>query len=250
MAQEFIPAQPRGGDKEAKEFIDQEIIYPEEALNKSIEGIVTLDFIVGSDGLVSNLSVSKPVNNLLEQEARRLFKYLIWQPAIYRGKEVESKRNFSIEFSIKHYKRLCKERGYNAIAVPTVPVDPSGSVHLFRYTDVQPTPIFERKGMTMQDFMIENFRYPENALRMDITGTVKLNFIVEPNGHVSNLMVVDHLGAGCSEEAIRLIKLLHFNPGMVNGQAVRVNMSIPITFGLSTDGSYKVTPAAGGTTFQ
>ena len=249
-AQEFIPAQPRGGDKEAKEFINQEIIYPKEALDKSIEGIVTFDFMINSEGLVKNLTVTKPVNNLLEQEATRLFKYLIWQPAIYRGKAVESKRNFSIDFSVRRYRKLCKERGYTSIPAPALQVDQSGSVYQFRYTDVQPSPVFERPGMDMTDFMKENFHYPENALRMDITGTVRLNFVVEPNGHVSNLMVIDHVGAGCSEEAIRLIKLLHFSPGMVYGQAVRVNMSIPITFGLSTDGSYKVSPAAGGTTFQ
>lgn len=249
-AQEFIAAQPRGGDKEAKEFINQEIIYPEEALEKSIEGIVTFDFIVSSEGLVKNLSVANPVNYLLEQEATRLFKYLIWQPAIYRGKAVESKRVYTIEFSVRRYRKLCKERGYTAIPPSSNPVDPSGSIYLYKYTDIQPTPVFSRPGMNMQDFMMENFHYPENALRMDITGTVRLNFIVETNGHVSNLMVIDHLGAGCSEEALRLVKLLHFNPGIVNGQAVRVNMSIPITFGLSTDGSYKVSPAAGGTTFQ
>jgi periplasmic protein TonB len=250
IAQEFIPPQPRGGEWLAKQFIDEEMMYPIEALNKSVEGDVILDIIVKETGVVDQVSVHSPVNPLLEAEALRIFKILIWQPAQYRGKTVESKATLVIPFSLKHYKRACRERGYKIIELPDIPIDSSGVVYMYKYTDQPPVPVFESKEMNLQTFLAENFVYPDEAYRKNITGVVKLNFIVEPHGHISNLMIVERLGAGCSEEAIRLIKLLRWKPGMKDGKAVRVNISFPVKFGLSTDGNYNVSPAAGGTTFQ
>jgi len=250
IAQESVPPQPRGGNWLVKQFIEEEMIYPEEALKKSIEGDVILDFIVKEQGTVEDLSIREPVDALLEAEALRIFKFIIWQPAIYRGKAIDSKSTLEILFNIKRYKRACRERGYQSFPMPDIPVDSSGSVYQYRYTEKAPVPVFQSDKMNLQLFLAENFSYPEEALRKNITGVVKLNFIIEPHGRISNLMVVQHLGAGCSEEAIRLIKLLHWKPGMRDGKAVRVNVSVPIKFGLSEDGSYKVSPAAGGTTFQ
>jgi outer membrane biosynthesis protein TonB len=249
-AQEFIPAQPRGGEWLAKQFIMEEMVYPPEALNKSLEGNVIFDFIVKEQGSVDQLTFRSHIDPLLENEASRIFKLIIWQPAQYRGKAVESKASIEIPFNLKRYKRACRERGYQTIEIPDIPIDSSGKVYLYKYTDHPPTPVFESKDKNFQSFLAENFVYPDEAFKKNITGIVKLNFIVEPHGHISNLMVIEHLGAGCTEEAIRLIKLLKWTPGLIDGRAVRVNITIPIKFGLANDGNYKVSVPSGGTTFQ
>ncbi|NVO20272.1 MAG: TonB family protein [Bacteroidetes bacterium] len=249
-AQEMIPAQPRGGEWWARQFIDDEMLYPAGALKNSIEGTVVFSFIVTDQGVVKDLNQISKTDPILNTEAMRIFRMMIWQPAQYRGKAVESKVNFEIPFTIKHYKRACRERGYQTIDFPNIPLDTSGIVYQYKYADLPPSPLFESKEMNMQQFLAENFRYPEQALRTNISGVVRLNLIVEPHGHISNLMVVEHLGAGCTEEAIRLVRLIKWKPGIKDGFAVRVSINIPIKFGLSDDGNYKVTPALGGTTFQ
>lgn len=250
FSQELIPAYPRGGERQAREFISEEMIYPDEAISNLTEGTVIFDFIVQEQGLVKNLKVRESVDLLLEKEATRIFTLLFWQPAEYRGKAVESKVSFEIPFNIKQYRRACRNRGYEKSILPDIPIDSSGIVYLYKYTDTQPTPLFQHKEKDLQQFMDRNFSYPDEALRRNITGVVKINFIVEPHGRISNVRVMEHLGAGCSEEAIRLVKLLRWKPGMRDGKAVRVNLTMPITFGLSADGGYKVAPAAGQTTFQ
>lgn len=250
VCQELIPAYPRGGERLVKEFIDEELNYPAEALKQAIEGAVVLDFIVQEQGLVKDLSIQEPVDPLLKKEALRIFNLLIWHPAEFRGKAVESKTSFTINFNIKKYKKACHQRGYESSPLPAIPIDSSGTVYLYRYIDKQPVPVFTKAGMNLQQFLADNFSYPEEALKRNITGIVKLNFVVEPHGRISNLRVIDHVGAGCTEEAIRLVKMLRWSPGMYYGKAVRVNVSMPISFGLSSEGGYRVAPAAGQTTFQ
>ncbi len=248
-AQDIIPAFPKGGNRQASEFIDEEMIYPAEALAKSVEGTVTLDFIVLPQGTVKEVKC-RSLNPFLEAEALRIFSLIVWEPAQYRGKAVESKVSFQVPFSIRHYYKVCKKRGYTSIDFPPMPVDSSGKIYQYKNTDQAPVPVFKDKNMNVQIFLAENFVYPDEALKRNITGVVKVNFIVEPHGRISNVNVVDFVGAGCSEEAVRLIKALRWKPGVRDGKAVRVNMSFPITFGLSADGNYKVTPAAGGISFQ
>lgn len=250
LSQEFTPAEPRGGERLVRDFIDEEMVYPAKALQASVEGTVTFDFVVQEQGQIRDLEVREPVDPLLKTEASRIFALILWQPAQYRGKSIESKVEFEIPFSVKHYRKACRNRGYEMTELPSVPIDSSGTIYLYRYTDTPPAPLFNKNEMNLAKFMAENFTYPEEALRRNITGEVKVNFIVEPHGRISNIRIVNFLGAGCTEEAIRLVKLLRWKPGMKNGKAVRVSVTIPITFGLSSDGGYNVSPAAGQTTFQ
>lgn len=74
--------------------------------------------------------------------------------------------------------------------------------------------------------------YPEIARNAGIEGRVILQFIVEPDGSVSNPVVVRGIGGGCDEEALRVVSEAVFTPGRQRGEPVRVKMSLPITFDL------------------
>jgi len=55
-------------------------------------------------------------------------------------------------------------------------------------------------------YLEENLQYPQEAIKNGISGTVKLSFVVKPDGAFENLRIKKSLGFGCDEEAIRLIK--------------------------------------------
>ena len=63
-------------------------------------------------------------------------------------------------------------------------------------------------------------------------GRVILQFIVDENGNVTEPAVVRGIGAGCDEEALRVVREAKFKPGKQRGKAVKVKMSLPITFKL------------------
>lgn len=56
------------------------------------------------------------------------------------------------------------------------------------------------------NWISDNLRYPAEAKKKRIQGIVKVTFIVEEDGSLSDLKVAEGLGSGCDEEALRLIK--------------------------------------------
>ena len=83
-------------------------------------------------------------------------------------------------------------------------------------------------------FLNKNLRFPSAAQEEGISGKVILSFIIEKDGHLSNIAVDRPAGHGFDEEALRVLKLAKaWKPGMQNGQPVRVKYSIPINFQLS-----------------
>ena len=77
-------------------------------------------------------------------------------------------------------------------------------------------------------------KYPSQARRMGVEGRVYLQFVVDRDGSVTDIKAVKGIGAGCEEEAVRVMKTVpKFKPGKQRGKPVRVRMSLPIVFKLA-----------------
>jgi protein TonB len=82
-----------------------------------------------------------------------------------------------------------------------------------------------------QKFLQRNIHYPPQASEAGVQGKVFLSFIVEMDGHLSNITVEHGAGSGLDEEAVRVLKLAPaWKPGIQNGHKVRVKYTIPINF--------------------
>lgn len=77
-------------------------------------------------------------------------------------------------------------------------------------------------------------RYPDRALRANIQGRVYVQFVVNERGEVENPRVMRGIGGGCDEEAVRVIKMAKFVPGMQRGRPVRVQYNLPVIFTIRT----------------
>ncbi len=75
-----------------------------------------------------------------------------------------------------------------------------------------------------------NVRYPEMAMRAQISGRVIVQFVVNERGEVENPQVVRGIGGGCDEEAVRVVSQAKFVPGHQRGRPVRVQYSVPVVF--------------------
>lgn len=76
-------------------------------------------------------------------------------------------------------------------------------------------------------------KYPEIARKAGVEGRVIVQFVVDENGNVQDPAVVRGIGAGCDQEAVRAVSQAKFTPGKQRGNAVKVKMSLPITFRLN-----------------
>ncbi|WP_162910838.1 TonB family protein [Hymenobacter oligotrophus] len=101
------------------------------------------------------------------------------------------------------------------------------------YTVVEQQPYF-RGGMdAMWEYLGQNLRYPEEALRQRIEGKVFVNFVVSETGTLENVTVVKGPHPLLNDEAVRVIKLMPaWEPGRQVGRAVPVSYNLPITFRL------------------
>ncbi len=101
------------------------------------------------------------------------------------------------------------------------------------FTVVEQMPEFPGGQAAMMNFIATNIRYPPMARESGIQGRVFVNFVVEPDGSVTNVNVLRGIGGGCDEEAIRVVQAMpKWTPGRQRGRAVRVSFNLPVRFTL------------------
>ena len=81
-------------------------------------------------------------------------------------------------------------------------------------------------------FVAENIRYPDQALKDGVEGTVYLEYTVDNVGTVANEVVIHGIGYGCDEEALRLVRLLKYDPVKNRGVRMKSKMKTRIRFEL------------------
>lgn len=103
---------------------------------------------------------------------------------------------------------------------------------IFDIVEDQPTP---PGGMSaFYKYVGKSMKYPNQARRMGIEGRVFVQFVVDKAGNLTNVKAIKGIGAGCDEEAVRVLKnAARWKPGKQRGRPVKVRMILPITFKLS-----------------
>lgn len=82
-------------------------------------------------------------------------------------------------------------------------------------------------------YLGKTLKYPSQARRMGVEGKVYVQFVVEKDGALTDIKIVKGIGAGCDEEAERVVKeAKKWKPGKQRGRPVRQRMVIPIIFKL------------------
>ena len=94
-------------------------------------------------------------------------------------------------------------------------------------------PEFPGGDQALFDFVSKNVVYPEEAKDKEIAGRVLVSFVVEKDGSIGEVKVVQGIGGGCDEEAVRVVKAMpKWKPGKDKGKPVRVSYVMPFTFKL------------------
>ena len=98
---------------------------------------------------------------------------------------------------------------------------------------VEEMPEYPGGDKKLLEYVAKSVKYPQIARESGIQGRVFVNFVIEPDGSVSNVKVLRGIGGGCDEEAVRVIKsMAKWKPGKQRGKAVRVTYTLPVNFKL------------------
>ena len=84
-----------------------------------------------------------------------------------------------------------------------------------------------------RDWVQKQLRYPQIALENNITGRVTLQFVIEKDGRLTSIKVLQSPDSSLSKEAIRVVSSSpKWSPGMQRNQPVRVRYQLPVNFQL------------------
>ena len=123
--------------------------------------------------------------------------------------------------------------GTNASETPKEP-HPQKTTQTKIHDAVEEMPEFNGGQLAMMEFLMNNMKYPQAAVKAKQQGKAIVGFVVRKDGTVSDVHITKSAGhTVLDEEAIRVVKAMPaWKPGKQKGEPVNVKYSVPITFKL------------------
>ncbi|TXF90663.1 energy transducer TonB [Neolewinella aurantiaca] len=161
-----------------------------------------------------------------------------WTPGRQAGNPVRVQFNLPVRFKMADHE------------FPPPPPPPKAD-EVIRAEDLERIPLFpgcedlgtyeeqkECADQKMVEFIYYNTHYPPLARENEVEGTAVISFVIEKDGRIGEIKIMENPGAGTGEEALRVFKLfnekgLKFNPLGSSGRAVRVLVHFPVNFSLN-----------------
>lgn len=86
----------------------------------------------------------------------------------------------------------------------------------------------------MSNYLGTHISYPKKAIKKDIEGTVRVMFVVEPDGQLTNLRVVSKPLLYLDDEALRVVRSmpLWIPAKLPDGEKVAILHVLPVKFKL------------------
>lgn len=101
------------------------------------------------------------------------------------------------------------------------------------FTAVEQMPQFPGGESALMQYISKNIKYPPVAMENGIQGRVVVQFVVTKTGKIGEVKIARGKDPDLDKEAMRVVKSLpDFIPGKMNGQAVNVWYTLPVTFKL------------------
>lgn len=97
----YLEAEPAEGYPNLYDYFAREIRYPAEALKDSIQGIVSVSFLIDQEGKPVQIKILNSLGPAFDKEAQRLIENMpAWKSATLNGKPVAAKISLPFTFEI------------------------------------------------------------------------------------------------------------------------------------------------------
>jgi len=141
--------------------------------------------------------------------------------------EVEIEEKIEVNFDVD----VQEETVIEEVVIAEAPVEEKAD-QIFDVVETQPNPPGGMSGWNQ--YLSKNLKYPTQARRMGIEGTVIVVFVINLDGSIQDVDILRGIGGGCDEEAVRVVENApKWEPGKQRGRPVRTRMRLPIRFKLS-----------------
>ena len=186
---------------------------------------------IDKNGQASDYMVKSSFSEEASSIAIALVKTILWHPAMHSGLTIDCDYQYTVDFNAKSYKRYWKR--HERVTVPlTLEADNSNKVYEDYHQLDEPAKAYFADGGNIGTYFAHNLKFPPEAKEREIQGTVRLSFVVETDGSISNLVIINSVGGGCDNEAIRLMQETYWIPAEKDGKYVRSLNMQDITFSI------------------
>ena len=98
----YTEATPIDGFPALYEYFERELVYPASAIPDSIQGVVTVNFVIGTTGAPEDIRIQNSLGPAFDDEVNRLIRNMpAWEPAALNGQPVPSKLAIPITFRLE-----------------------------------------------------------------------------------------------------------------------------------------------------
>ena len=216
-----------GGKDAWKEYIKNNLIYPEGAKESGKKGIVRVQYRIDQDGYVSNILVNETLDPLLDREAMRVIAMMPqWNSSGIPSTIIEP-----IAFGTDDAKG--SERKADSIKMARL-----RRMNVVTRADKMPS--FPGGNRALDAFLEENLKYSKSDVKGSKEARVNIDFVVNTDGSLSYIGIKRSVNSKLDTEALRVVDLMpKWNPGTNNGLPVAVYYVLPIIFkGKESNSSY------------
>lgn len=203
-----VAPEPIGGMISYQKWLDKTIKIPESEKHDKANSEALLEFVVEPNGELSHIQVSSKLGAATEVAIRKAVAGSArWRSAIINGRPVRARH----QMRIKLHPDSSSAEAIVFSDSAEVTAEPPGGHAAFR------------------QWIGSNYRYPHEAVEHSVNGTLKLRFIVEKDGSITQVEVLNDLRYDTGEEAIRVMKQSpKWKPALITGKPVRSYFILPI----------------------
>lgn len=191
---EIMPRFP-GGANAMNQYIAENIVYPDSAVGQGVKGNVYISFIVEKDGSLSDIKEARPQDKYLIKEAIRMASTMPkWEPG-YNGENAVRVR---VTILIKYIHTKDAHDGDMTADKKSEKIYGANGV----LTDVAEMPRFPGGEKALKKYLLKGM----NIDSMGIVAEVQLSFVIDIDGSVTDINVLNEVNPKYKEKAISLIK--------------------------------------------
>ena len=181
-------------------------------------GRLIMQFVVKKDGTVGDVKVLRPLSPEQDAEAERVVRMLKFTPGMMQGKPVDVWYTLPVSFRSKADAKPASPR--------TAPAAGESIAGDDAYTAVETMPRYEGGGAALMKFIASNLKWIPGGKN----GRLIMQFVVKKDGTVGDVKVLRPLSPEQDAEAERVVRMLKFTPGMMQGKPVNVWYTLPVSF--------------------
>ena len=207
---EPMPSFP-GGEEALNKYIQDNLVYPQSALDNNIKGKVVVQFAIAPNGDIVNIRIKESLYTPCDSVVLDLIKKMPkWKPV--------RKDSISDDFTLPIIFRLPYDiiDGEKTYTIPDkLPQFPGGEKDMFK-------------------FIAANLKWPPEYAEVDIQGRVTIRFVVTKEGKIMKPEILRGIEPMYfDKEAIRIVSIMpDWIPAKYKGENVNAYFTIPIVFRL------------------